>query len=150
MLRDESGEALPSPPPRFHPHLRLVADAAMEFVDGRRRSTRFQTKEKLSFAPVQRRRRRGRRRRLAHLAYVRISIERARWSTVMWKRKMEAERAEAAILSGSGKHKMNGSGSGSSKKNIGSGSDKNLLLPLFPLRWYLRKDFFIFRKIFRT
>ena len=137
MLRDESGEALPSPPPRFHPHLRLVADAAMEFVDGRRRSTRFQTKEKLSFAPVQRRRRRGRRRRLAHLAYVRISIERARWSTVMWKRKMEAAIfIEAEVVN----KKINGSRSESrsSKKNIGSGSDKNLLLPPLPLLWYLR------------
>ena len=57
-----------------------------------------------------------------------------------WMRKLEA-----AILSGSGKHKMNESGS--SKKNIGSGSDKNLPLPLL---WYLRQDFFIFMKIFSS
>ena len=83
MLRDESGEALPSPPPRFHPHFRLVADAAMEFDQGRRRSTTIQTKEKLSFAPVQRRRRRGRRRRLAHLADVRNGSE-ARLGRCFW------------------------------------------------------------------
>jgi len=48
----------------------------------------------------------------------------------------EAESLEAAIFYGSGKCEINGSRS--SKKNIGSGSDTNLRLPLLG---YLRLHF---------